>query len=184
MKIQIKSCLLRRTLFEFECENNSNKLTVEAAVKSFADLSYADLNGAYLRGCDLHGAILRYADLRYANLRGADLSYADLRGANLSRTDLSYANLHCANLNGAYLGNNIKLKGSRPCFQIGPIGSRRDYFFACVTDKGLMLRTGCFFGSKDEFLNQLNTEHGDNEHAEEYKAALLLAEKHFELWND
>ena len=48
-----------------------------------ADLSGADLSGAYLRGADLSGAYLRGA-----YLRGADLSGAYLRGAYLSGADL------------------------------------------------------------------------------------------------
>ena len=83
-----------------------------------ADLRYADLSGADLRGADLCGAALRGADLRYANLsgaelRGADLRYAnlsraDLRGADLRGADLRYANLSGANLSGANLsGANL-----------------------------------------------------------------------------
>ena len=46
-------------------------------------------------------ADLCYANLYYANLRGADLCGADLRYANLSGADLCYANLRGANLRGA-----------------------------------------------------------------------------------
>ena len=49
-----------------------------------ADLSVADLSGAYLRGADLSGAYLSGA-----YLSGADLSGAYLRGAYLSGADLS-----------------------------------------------------------------------------------------------
>ncbi|HCQ0963722.1 TPA: pentapeptide repeat-containing protein [Listeria monocytogenes] len=73
-----------------------------------ANLSYADLSCANLRGANLRGANLSYADLSCANLRGAnlsgaDLSYANLRGANLRGANLSYADLSCANLRGANL---------------------------------------------------------------------------------
>ena len=63
-----------------------------------ADLSEANLWGAYLRGAYLRGADLSEADLRGADLRGANLRGADLRGA-----DLSEANLWGAYLRGAYL---------------------------------------------------------------------------------
>ena len=46
-----------------------------------ADLSGANLSGAYLSGADLRGAYLSGADLSGADLRGAYLSGADLRGA-------------------------------------------------------------------------------------------------------
>ena len=53
-----------------------------------ANLQYADLRGANLRGANL-----QYADLRGANLRDADLRDADLRGANLEGADLRDADL-------------------------------------------------------------------------------------------
>ena len=184
MKIQIKSFFLSSVLFEFECENNSIKLTLEAAIKSNINLIGANLIGANMRGADLRGADLRGADLRGANLRGANLYDANLRGADLIGADLRGADLRGANLRGADLYGEIKTIGKRPCFSIGPIGSRHDTLFAWITDKGLMLQAGCFFGSKDEFLAAISQEHGDNKHADEYKAALLLAEKHAELWKD
>ena len=85
----------------------------------YADLSYADLRGANLRYADLHNADLRYANLSYADLRGADLrsadlSGADLRGANLRYADLSYANvdfsswpLWCGSLKGVKVDARI-----------------------------------------------------------------------------
>ena len=92
------------------------------------------------------------------------------------------ANLRSANLGGADLGGKEKLIGKRPIFQIGPIGSRSAYFVAYITDKGLRLRAGCFFGSKEGFESKLDEEHGNNEHATEYRAALALIDKHAELW--
>ena len=59
-KIEIKS-IFGSVLFELEKENNSLNDTIIEAVKSGADLRYADLRGADLG----------YADLRGANLRGA-----------------------------------------------------------------------------------------------------------------
>ena len=79
-KIEIKS-IFGKLLFEFECENNTVKKTVEKAIESSANLSYANLSYA-----NLSYANLRYANLRYANLSSANLSYA-----NLSSADLCYA---------------------------------------------------------------------------------------------
>jgi hypothetical protein len=53
-----------------------------------ANLSEADLRGAYLYGADL-----READLREADLREADLRRADLRGAILCDADLHGARI-------------------------------------------------------------------------------------------
>ena len=83
MKLSIVSRFSTSVLFEFEADENSLKLTLEAAIKTGADLHGADLYGANLRGANLHGANLRGADLH-----GADLYGADLHGEKLSQTPL------------------------------------------------------------------------------------------------
>ena len=117
------------------------------------------------------------AALEAANLRGANLDGAYLRGANLDG-----ANLSGANLRGADLRGEKKLIGKRPVFTVGPIGSRSDFFTAYITDKGLFLRAGCFFGTESEFTTELRATHGTNKHAQEYTAALELARCHARLW--
>ena len=228
MNIQIKSQINDIVLFEHNCENNSMRLTMELALKSRADLSYADLSGADLSyadlsGADLSRAYLSGADLSYAGLSGANLSRADLSradlsqtdlsnaylsganlsranlsgadlsraylsganlsGANLSRANLSYADLSVADLPGASLANGEKLVGARPIFQIGPIGSRCAYFTAYLTDRGLRFDAGCQRQiTREVFEQRLGDEHGDNEHAKEYRAALALIDAHAEIW--
>jgi hypothetical protein len=167
----------------FECESGMSmraaleRATTAKANLRGANLSYADLSYANLLDANLRGANLSYADLRGANLSDANLSYADLRGANLSGANLSYADLR-----GANLSDDKKLIGNRPFFTIGPIGSRSDYIQAFITDGGLMIRAGCFFDTRDQFELALNAKHGDNEHGQEYRAALVLIDKHAELW--
>ena len=115
----------------------------------------------YLRGANLYGANLCGADLGGADLRGADLGGANLRGANLG---------------------GKKLAGARPFLSIGPIGSRSDYLQAFITDKGVMIRAGCFFDTRDQFEEAIAVTHGMNEHGTEYLAALALIDAHAELW--
>ncbi len=86
------------------------------------------------------------------------------------------ANLDWANLDGK------TLIGKRPVFTLGPIGSRCDSFTAYLTDKGIYLRAGCFFGSVAEFTDRLERAHGTSEHGQEYRAALTLIECHARLW--
>ena len=113
----------------------------------------------------------------------ANLYGADLYGANLSGADLSGANLSRANLFGATIANGDKLVGARPIFQIGPIGSRCAYFTAYITDKGLRFDAGCQRQiTREVFEQRLGDEHGDNEHAKEYRAALALIDAHAEIW--
>ena len=158
MNIQIKPYFNDTVLFEHNCENNSMRLTMELALKSRADLSRA-------------------------NLSRADLSGANLSGANLSGADMSGADMYRARLSGASLVNGEKLVGARPIFQIGPIGSRCAYFTAYITDKGLRFDAGCQRQiTREVFEQRLGDEHGDNEHAKEYRAALALIDAHAEIW--
>lgn len=79
-----------------------------------ANLSQANLGGAWLFGADLRRANLAGADigrawlfranLGGANLFGADLREADLRGTDLREANLLGANLPEADLRGAVLG--------------------------------------------------------------------------------
>ena len=119
----------------------------------------------------LEKAVKDDADLSYSNLSGSDLSGSDMRGSNLSGSNLSYSDL-----------SGEKLIGDRPVLMVGPIGSRCDYLAAYLTDKGVRLRAGCFFGDVDTFRAKLEETHGDTNHAAEYHAALALIEKHAEIW--
>ena len=106
---------------------------------------------------------------------------AALEAATKARAYLDGANLAGVNLDGASLAG-ASLIGERPIFQVGPIGSRCAYFVAYVTDQGIRLRAGCFFGTLAEFEEKLEAEHSDNVHAREYRAALQLIQLHAEIW--
>ena len=106
---------------------------------------------------------------------------ADLRGADLGGADLRSADLRGAYLRGADLGG-AKLIGDRPILQIGPIGSRSDYLIAFVTDQGVLVRAGCFFGSLDEFSSAVDKTHGDSVHGIEYATAIAMIDAHAALW--
>jgi len=201
VKIEIKARITGVVLFAHEAEGNTIKLTVEKAISvranlggadlGGADLGGANLGGAYLRGADLRGAYLRGAYLRGADLggaylrgaylRGADLRGAYLRGADLGGADLGGANLGGADLRGADLRGN-KLIGKRPILQIGPLGSRSDYLIAYLTDAGIYITAGCFHGTRDEFAARVRETHGENEHGNEYAAALAMIDAHAKLW--
>ena len=182
MKIEIKSRFSLEILFSHECENNSVAITLAAAINAKANLYGADLRSANLRRADLRSANLRDADLRDADLRRADLYDANLRSADLRHANLYGADLRDADLRDADLGDAGKLTGDRPYFAVGPIGSRQDVLAAFLTEKGVCLRAGCFFGTVEQFREKLQGEHGDNAHAVEYRAALVLVEAHYNAW--
>ena len=82
---------------------------------------------------------------------------------------------------GAYL-DGANLIGERPIFQIGPIGSRCAYLVSYMTDQGIKVRAGCFFGSLDEFISAVLETHGINEHRLEYDAAVQMIKSHAAIW--
>ena len=178
-KVQIKN-RYDSNVVVYECEapegtQNTMKFAIEKAVAE----------KAYLGGANLGGANLGDAYLRGANLRGANLSGANLSGANLGDAYLSDASLGDANLSGAYLsGANTNLIGDRPYFSIGPVGSRSDNLTLWITEKGPLLKTGCFGpGTFEAFRANLERDHpAESTHRKEYEAALLMCEAHAVLW--
>ena len=107
-------------------------------------------------------------------------------GANLCGADLSGASLSDADLSGAKVGKDgdeATLDGSRPVVQIGPIGSRDDWFlvFWCG-DSGVRISAGCQKQiSEAHFLKRLAYRHGEgdqaNIHAQHYIEALAFAKR-------
>ena len=203
-KIEIKS-VFGNVLFSYEKEDNTIKETVEEAVSRGArlvganlvgaNLVGANLEGANLEGANLEGANLEGANLYGANLRGASLRGANLEGANLGDASLGDASLYCARLVGANLrgarlvGANLEgaslrganlgelgvIQGADDILIVGPIGSRNDYTTIYHTDKGLLVRCGCFRGTIDEFADKVQETHGGNKHGKSYKALIDFA---------
>ncbi len=147
-----------------------------------ANLRGADLGGANLGGADLSGAYLSGAYLSGADLRGADLSGAYLSGADLRGADLSGADLRGAYLSGDKDAPKLVLVGKRPMLSVGPIGSRSDYLLAFLTDEGIRVRAGCFFGTLPEFRAAVGKTHAGNDHGREYEAAIAMIEAHAAIW--
>ena len=137
---------------------------------------------AVLFECDVPECVQASGTATRYTLEKAVKDGADLTGSNLTDAYLTGADLTGADLTDAYLRDGEKLIGERPVFMTGPIGSRCNYLTAYLTDKGIRLLAGCFFGDIDTFRNKLEAEHGDNDYAAEYRAALALIEKHVEIW--
>ena len=143
MKLSILSRFNASLLFEYKSEKNSLKITLQAAVKSGANLYGADLYGADLYGADLRGANLDGADLYGADLEGANLRSANLRGANLRGADLRGANLDGADLRGARLDGEKLTKT--------PLQLNSLKWFVLISDK--YLRIGCQRFTIEEWKN-------------------------------
>jgi uncharacterized protein YjbI with pentapeptide repeats len=148
MKLSILSRFNASLLFEYECEENSLKITLQVAVKNGANLYGADLYGANLYGANLYGANLRGANLRGANLDGANLRGANLDGADLYGADLYGANLYGANLYGANL-RGANLDGEK--LTKTPLQLNNLKWFVLISDK--YLRIGCQRFTIEEWKN-------------------------------
>ena len=110
------------------------------------------------------------------------LEAASENGANLAGAYLGGAKLRGAKLEGSNL-RGAKLVGDRPILMIGPIGSRSDYLTAYLTDKGLRIKAGCWFGTADAFEAAVAETHANApQHMMEYRAALALVREHSDLW--
>ena len=145
-----------------------------------ADLRDANLWGANLRGADLRGANLWGANLRGADLRDANLWGANLRGADLRDADLRGANLWGANLRGANLWG-----AAGKILSFGPIGSRQGITYVTKTERTILVRYGCFYGTLEEFAAKVEEEHGDSQHGKSYKAAIEFIKAHdAACWQD
>jgi len=67
----------------------------------------------------------------------------------------------------AQVSGNAKIQKTTDYILYGPIGSRDSIITICKKQNKIM--TGCFCGSKDEFLIAVQKTHGDNKHAQNYK---------------
>jgi hypothetical protein len=123
------------------------------------------------------GTDLADADFRGSDLGGSYLGGVDFRGTFLRDTYLEGAKISLPN------GSESLLVGERPIIRVGLVGSRADELLAFITEGGVFLRTGCFWGSPEEFREKCAETHGTiGAHAEEYAAAIALIELHAKLW--
>ena len=74
------------------------------------------------------------------------------------------------------VSGNAWVSNTRHFFVQGPIGSRNDFVtFYRTTNNTVGVRCGCFSGSLQEFVNQVEETHGGSRYEKEYKLAAELA---------
>ena len=96
--LQIKNRYTHKVIFEYTCNDNTMKQTVEEAIRQKISLGGADLS---------------YLDLSCMDLSYADLNTTDLSYSNLESTDLSETNLRNCDLDEVYLKDTKFWKGER-----------------------------------------------------------------------
>ena len=167
----------------YECDAQTKREAVQAAVQAGVSLRNANLRNANLRNADLSDADLSDANLRNANLRNADLWNANLRNANLSDADLSDADLSDANLSDANLSdadlsdakyNDEKVRG---IYQVAGVGSERRMTVAIITLGEIHIQCGCFRDTMEKFKEKIEQTHADNaRYLTEYRAVVAFIE--------
>lgn len=76
----------------------------------------------------------------------------------------------------ARVSGNAEVSNTRHYFVQGPIGSRDGFAtFYRTKDDTIAVKCGCFLGSLQEFVNQVEKTHKGNKYEKEYKLAAELA---------
>ena len=75
------------------------------------------------------------------------------------------------------IGSGTTLNGKTDIIVISPIGSRNSALTGYIKEGKLVISTGCFLGTEDEFIEKLKITHGDNEHSVKYKSAIEFMNK-------
>lgn len=120
-KIEIRNTL-GFVMFEYECEDNTMKKTVENAVKHHVDLSNANLCGADLTNANLTNIKACNATFRDAVLKNAVLDNGILVNTDFVRTDLINTSFRMANVS---LGNFISASMQNTVFSYADIYNAR-----------------------------------------------------------
>ena len=82
----------------------------------------------------------------------------------------------------AWVCGNAEIYNTRHFFVQGPIGSRDGYVtFYRTKDDTVGVGCGCFSGSLQEFVNQVEETHGGSRYEKEYKHAAELAKVYIRL---
>jgi len=134
--------------------------------------------GAIIVEAGKYASIKEAVEKNRAYLSGADLFGADLSGADLSGAYLSGADLSGAYLSGAYLsganGEKLTLPKDNPVLGIGPIGSRQAHMTAYNTDKGIYIKTGCYFDTIEKFKEAVHEKHKNTKYSHDYMTAIAF----------
>jgi uncharacterized protein YjbI with pentapeptide repeats len=114
-----------------------------------------------------------YAETTRETLEQAVSSRANLARAYLARANLAGAYLARANLAGAYLAGKPILD----IVQVAGTGSERRFTTAIITCDSVHVTCGCFRGSLDEFIAEIESTHAYNpKYLAQYRAAVEFIE--------
>ncbi|WP_315523974.1 hypothetical protein [Pseudoramibacter alactolyticus] len=75
----------------------------------------------------------------------------------------------------ARVSGNAWVYDTRHVLVIGPVGSRDDFTTFFKTACGVSVRCGCFCGGIEDFLNSVETTHGESRYGKVYRLAAEMA---------
>lgn len=178
----------------------SKKLTAAAFLRKYpnlADLRIEDINvhgyrlpGIHLQGTRLSEVIFSDNIARRSLFTDAtasactfdytDFSFTDFNGFNCSNCSFDSANLEFTTWNAGYSGNlaTCSFRNVRGAVAFSKVGSREDTLLVVRFGNMLMYKTGCFWGTKEDFEERIRETHGRfNGYAAEYRKCIKEAEK-------
>lgn len=145
---------------------NAKLRYVEFSSTSMYKVSFKNsiVHGGLFENCELEYASFVNVDLNGSLFIGSDLAGADFKNAIISGVDFTSCNIVRA----------------RNIFSVSPIGSRGDTLFAVKHDTCIMLKTGCFWGTVNQFMRALKETHAGTKYENEYTIAVKLIKVHMQ----
>jgi len=82
---------------------------------------------------------------------------------------------------GARVSGEARIEKTEEYLMIGPIGSRNAILTSWKGENRVMVSTGCFLGSIDEFAKAVKDKHGETEFGKQYEDALKYISRKFKV---
>lgn len=112
----------------------------------------------------------------FGSVKAGDLGGYIEKEGNLSHFGNAWVYGDARVSGNARVFDNAEIFNTRHFFVQGPIGSRNGFVtFYRTKDNTVGVRCGCFSGSLQEFVNQVEKTHGGSRYEKEYKLAAELA---------
>jgi len=152
------------------------------------DIKYVDFRRTTLSGALFNGAILDSCDFGSMNLhdvsfRRACLDACNFQGAGLTaETCFHSAVLDRSRFDDARMGK-WRLVGPRPIFTMGPLGDEYRNTTLYLTERGPMVRTGCFYDTLAKFVKRVkSTKSRRDQCRRSYLAAARMMREYAKIW--
>lgn len=112
----------------------------------------------------------------FGSVKTGDLGGYIEKEENLSHFGDAWVSGNAKVFGNTWIFGNAKVSNTRHYFVQGPIGSRDGFVtFYRTKDNTVEVKCGCFSGSLQEFVNQVEKTHGGSRYEKEYKLAVELA---------